>query len=652
LLPVFVQQSQLVRKRAGTYRRSRKKKSFLRIFFKYCIYFAFCGIVAIAAIFLYFSSGLPDLKNLQTDVRNPAVTIQTYDGKIIGTYGDLYEDVVKVRDLPKYVPLAFIAIEDKRFFHHFGVDFVGLIRAIYQNYIARRVVQGGSTITQQLAKNLLIVEGIVSYQDRSISRKIKELLLAFWLEYNFSKSDIMMMYLNRAYFGAGTYGIDAASRKYFNKPAKDLKIFEAAILAGLLKAPTKFNPSSHPDYAHERAMVVLDAMEKQKYIKSAQEVRKKHTQSTTQENTNPTQNCLYFCDYAYEQARKILGEIEDDIVVVTTFDEKRQSAAEEAVNFYVRTEGKNYGFSQASFICMDRNGAIQAMVGGNGYSATQFNRATQASRLPGSAFKIFIYGAALEYGYQLDDMISDEPITIAGWKPRNYKWRTRGKISILDGFTYSVNAVSVRLAQSVGLQRVAEFARKCGIYDVSKHDMSVALGTTPVTLKDLTAAYTSFMDGKPIWAYCVTEIRTKQGKILYQKNKEKTVSIIDNEILVLCRKLLRSVVDSGSGRATNINGFIYGKTGTNGDSDAWFIGFYDPQNTPESGISFGIWIGNDLNKRKMASNSTGGRIPARIAKMFIEKTLIDKRSSTVQGGEQKFTETNGKIKGLGSFLDY
>lgn len=603
-------------------------------------------------VFLYFSSGLPDLKNLQTAVRNPAVTIQTYDGKIIGSYGDLYEDMVKVPELPKYVPVAFVAIEDKRFFYHFGVDFIGLVRAIYQNYVAHKVVQGGSTITQQLAKNILIAEGLVSYRDRSISRKIRELLLAFWLEYRFSKSDIMMMYLNRAYFGAGTYGIDAASRKYFNKPAKELTIFEAAILAGLLKAPTKFNPSSHPNYAHERAMVVLNAMEEQNYIKSALEIEKKQAQLIFHENTNSRQNCLYFCDYAYEQARKILGEIEDDIVVVTTFDEQKQIAAEESVNFYVKTEGKNYGFSQASFICMDRNGAIQAMVGGNGYSTTQFNRATQANRLPGSAFKIFIYGAALEYGYQLDDMISDEPITIAGWQPRNYKWRTRGKISILDGFKYSVNSISVRLAQSIGLKRVAEFARKCGIYDVSRHDMSVALGTTPVTLKDLTAAYTSFMDGKPIWAYCVTEIRTKSGKVLYQKEREKTSSIIDDEILALCRKLLRAVISDGSGRAANVNQSIHGKTGTNGDSDAWFMGFYDPRDVPEAGIAFGVWIGNDFSKKRMTSNSTGGRIPARIIKMFIEKILRNANESSVLDGKtQKSTKIRGKIKCLGSLLN-
>ncbi len=627
--------------------RKNKRKSFIGILFKYCLYLSISGIIAVGCIFLYFSKDLPDLNNLKTEIRSPGVTIQTYDGNIIGSYGDLYEDLVKVESLPKYVPIAFMAIEDKRFFQHLGIDFIGFIRAIYQNYISHRVVQGGSTITQQLAKNILITEGVVTHYDRSIKRKIKELLLAFWLEHRFTKSEIMMMYLNRIYFGAGTYGIDAASRKYFNKPAIKLSIFESAILAGLLKAPTKYNPSNHPNYAYERAMIVLKAMEEQGYIKSAQEIEKKQSKAALENNKNPKQNYMYFCDYAYDQAKKILGEIEDDIIVVTTFNESKQQAAEKAVNYYLQNEGNNYKFTQASFICLGRDGAIQALIGGNGYSATQFNRAVQANRLPGSAFKIFIYGAALEYGYQLNDMISDEPVEIAGWKPKNYKWKTRGKLSVLEGFTYSVNAVSIRLAQSIGLNRVAKFARKLGIADVSVHDMSVALGTTPVTLKDLTAAYTSFMDGMPIWPYCITEIRTKHGKILFQKHKENMIPVLDDETLTSCRELLHSVIKHGTGRAANVNDYIFGKTGTNGDSDAWFISFYDPKLNSKEGFSLGVWIGNDLEKQKMASNSTGGRIPARIAKMFFED-ILNKNTNT---SEKELEEDKPSQKGLGDLLN-
>lgn len=626
--------------------RKNKKKSFIGILFKYCIYLAFSGAICIGCIFLYFSRDLPNLNNLKTEIRTPGVIIQTYDGNIIGSYGDLYEDVVRVESLPEYVPIAFMAIEDKRFFQHFGIDFIGFIRAIYQNYVSHRVVQGGSTITQQLAKNILITEGVVTHYDRSIKRKIKELLLAFWLEHKFSKSEIMMMYLNRVYFGAGTYGIDAASRKYFNKPATKLSVFEAAILAGVLKAPTKYNPSNHPNYAYDRAMTVLKAMEEQGYIKSAKEIEKKQSKAAFENNKNSKRNYMYFCDYTYDQAKKILGEIEDDIIIVTTFNESKQQAAEKAVDYYLKNEGSNYKFTQASFICLGRDGAIQALIGGNGYSATQFNRAVQANRLPGSAFKIFIYGAALEYGYQIDDMISDEPVEIAGWKPKNYRWKTKGELSILEGFAYSVNAVSIRLAQSIGLNRVAKFARKLGITDVSVHDMSIALGTTPVTLKDLTAAYTSFMDGMPIWPYCITEIRTKHGKILFQKHKENMIPILDEETLNSCRLLLRTVIKKGTGRAANINDYIFGKTGTNGDSDAWFISFYDPKENPKEGFSLGIWIGNDLEKQKMTPNSTGGRIPARIAKMFLEDVLTKNQLTN-----EKANENTTSQKSLGALLN-
>ena len=634
-------------------RRAVRKKNppknigFFRIFFRYCLYFAFCGFISIVMVLLYFSQDLPDLKNLQTSVRTPEVAIQTYDGKIIGTYGDLYEDVVKIEELPKHVPAAFVAIEDRRFFQHFGIDFIGFFRAFYQNYIAHRVVQGGSTITQQLAKNILVTEGIVTHYDRTIKRKIKELLLAWWLEYKFTKSEILMMYLNRIYFGAGTYGIDAASKKYFGKPAKKLSVFETAILAGLLKAPTKYNPSNHPNYAHGRAKVVLKAMEEQGYIKSASEIEKKEAKTVFKETNKKNQNYMYYCDYVYEQAKTILGEIADDIVIVTTFDEEKQIAAEEAVNFYLKTEGGNYKFKQASFICMGRDGAIQAIVGGKGYSATQFNRATQASRLAGSAFKIFVYGAAIEHGYQLGDMISDAPVKIAGWRPKNYKWRTRGQISIFDGFRHSVNAVSIRLAQSIGLQRVADFAKKLGITGVSTHDMSVAIGTTAVTLKDITSAYTSFMDGKPVWAYCITEIRNKSGDILYQRNIQKAQPVLDNETLEACRELLRGVVAQGTGRAANCNPNIFAKTGSNGDSDAWFIGFYDPPNNPEQGFSFGVWIGNDSVSDKMTPNSTGGRIPARIARRMLEGVLSKKNKKLLA----EDTETNLPPKGLGAILD-
>ncbi|GHT89475.1 hypothetical protein FACS1894113_4720 [Alphaproteobacteria bacterium] len=587
---------------------------------------------------MYYSKDLPDLQNLQTEIRTPSVVIQTYDGEIVGSYGDLYENVVKVSELPKHVVAAFMAVEDRRFFSHFGIDFIGFLRAAYNNYVAKRVVQGGSTITQQLAKNILIAEKKVTHYDRSFGRKIKELLLAFWLEYSFSKSDIMMMYLNRVYFGAGTYGIDAAARKYFEKSAKELTIFESAVLAGILKAPSKYSPTNHPNYAYERALVVLGAMEKHGFIKNAKDIEEREGKTALNPSAKSKKDYMYFCDYVYDQAKKLLGSFDDDIVIVSTFDREKQDAAEESIKFYFETESETYKFSQAAFICMARDGAIQAIIGGRDYGATQFNRATQAERMPGSAFKAIIYAAALKFGFQPHDMIDDTPVSIAGWNPQNYKWQSKGQISLLDGFAFSVNSVSVRLVQAIGLSRVAKFAKELGIYNVSQHDLSVALGTTPVTLKDLTSAYASFMDGNAVWPYCIIEIRTKSGKILYQRQAQASVQIIDKEVLGSMRMLLRRVISSGTGRAANVNEFVYGKTGTNGNSDAYCFVLYDPPAETTKGCVMSVWIGNDNNKDEMAENSTGGRIPARIIARTMT-SLLTKKPEESQENEKKENPT-------------
>ncbi len=595
---------------------------FFRIFFKITAGFVVLGIFCVAGVLVYYASELPDLNNIKTAIRVPSVEIQSRNGKVLGSYGDLYEEVVQIKDLPQHVVAAFIAIEDKRFFRHFGVDFIGLARAMYRNYISHSVIQGGSTITQQLAKNILIGEKCVTYHDKSISRKIKELLLALWLEHKFSKTEIMMMYLNRVYFGAGTYGIEAAAKKHFNKHATQLSAYEAALLAGSLKAPTKYNPSEHRSYSNNRAMLVLRKMEEQGYIKDAKAIEKENINKVKAEKNIRCDNSQYFCNYAYDQAKKILGELDSDIVVITTFDDDKQKIAEEAVNYYYKNESKTYKFKQVAFLCIDRDGAIQAMVGGIDYQTNQFNRVVQAQRFPGSAFKIFVYGAALEYGYQLYDQISDEPVSIGSWHPKNFGWKTRGSVSVLSGFSHSINSVCIRLAQSVGLKRVSQFSKKLGITNVSEEDMSVALGTTPVTLKDLTGAYAAFMDGYFVAPYCVLEIRKKNGEVIYSREEPEPIEVLDDEILNNCRDLLHEVVQAGTGRAAKVNNDVYGKTGTNGETDAWFMGFYDPEKYEDEGCTIGVWVGNDILNEKMTRKSTGGRIPARIAARFL-KNLTD-----------------------------
>lgn len=629
-------------------RNKKKKESFLRILFRYFFGVSFTVLAVGGVVVIYVGSDLPDLSRLKMEIRSPSVVIQTYDGQILGSYGDLYEDVIKVEDLPVYVPQAFMAIEDKRFLNHFGIDFIGFIRAIYQNYVSGHVVQGGSTITQQLAKNILIGEGIVTHYDRSITRKIKELILAFSIEEKFTKSQIMMMYLNRVYFGAGTYGIDAASRKYFNKSAKQLNEFEAAILAGLLKAPSRYSPLSNFELTKERAGTVLTAMEEQGFIKSAAEISRKYAKEKEIFEGKTQSGYMFFCDYVYDQARKILGDIEDDIIIVSTLDPLYQKSAEETISDSIKENGERYKFSQLALVCLAHDGAIKAMVGGKSYTATQFNRATQSQRQMGSAFKPFVYGAALEYGYQLHDMISDAPVSISGWKPMNYKWKTRGQISILDGITYSVNSVSIRLAQSIGLQRIANFCEKLGLYEISTHDLSVAIGSSSTTLLNLTSAYTSFFDGNSVWGYGITEIRTKSGDVLYKRDPPQNKRVIDDETLTGIRTMLRSVIQNGTGRAANISPYIFGKTGSNGDTDAWFLGFLDDQENNKR-FSVGIWCGNDSIQNKMTKDSTGGKVPTRTASAFFKK--IDGIHEKIEENKEPDSENQTSRRDMDGILD-
>lgn len=632
---------------------SRRKRSFIKVLAKFIGVFFTIGCLLIGGVILYYANDIPNISKLDNAIRSPSVEIQSYDGTTIGTFGDLYEDVVSIKSLPKHVIDAFIAIEDARFYRHFGVDFIGVARAIYQNYIARKFVQGGSTITQQLAKNILIGEGVVSYSDRTIGRKIKELILAFWLEYQFTKSEIIMMYMNRVYFGAGTYGIEAASRKYFNKHATEINTFEAAILAGILRAPARYNPSNHKNYAYDRAIVVLKQMEAQGYIKSAKDIEDRESKQAFSQTVDTKNSAQYFCRFAYEHAKKVLGTFTDDLIVVTTFNNRIQKIADESTSFYLKNEGSTYKFTQVSFICMDRNGAILAMIGGSDYSATQFNRVTQAQRFPGSAFKLFVYGAALEYGYQVYDQISDAPISIGNWHPSNYKWRTRGSVSLIDAFTYSVNSPCIRLAKSIGLRRVSQFAKKLGITNVSENDLSIALGTTPVTLKDITAAFAAFMDGYEVVPYCIVEIRKKDGTILYSREEPDPIDVLDSEVLNNCRDLLHSVVQRGSGRAAKVNDYVYGKTGSNGDTDAWFIGFYDPddESKAKDALAFGVWIGNDSLHDKMAANSTGGRIPARIIARFLKNWFKSMATNGTQNIDGPTKSNLSNIQGENSPVD-
>jgi len=598
------------------------------------------GCIVLGMVVVWFSQDLPDLNNIGLNHRRPSVVVQSDDGTILGTYGDLYEEMVRVEELPPYVPQALMAVEDKRFYSHFGVDIIGLIRAAYINYSAGRVVQGGSTLTQQLAKNILITHGNFTTNDRSFKRKIQEVILAVWLENKFTKEQILTLYLNRVYFGAATYGIDAAAQRYFNKSAKNLTVFEAAVIAGLLKAPSKYSPAHNPKLATERAKVVLSQMVEAGFIRDYKNYLQQGVEDLNKNQSNNDQDLKYFADWVYESLPQIIGEIDRDLVVTTTVDVNMQKHAMHICKHYLDTMGKELNAHQAAMVVMTPSGAVRAMVGGKSYAGSQFNRATTALRQPGSAFKTIIYQAALEKGLTTDYMIEDSPIVIGKWRPSNYKWKTRGSVSLTEAFAHSVNSVSVRLAQMTGPRNIAQVAARLGITSNLPENLSIALGTGETTLLDLTTAHATYANnGRAVWAYGIAEIRDKNGKILYKNAPSDGDVIVETRVLQGMRTLLRAVVARGSGRAANVDETVSGKTGSNGDKDAWFFAYREnPESEGErlgagyNNVVVGVWIGNDDGRiHKMKKASTGGRIPARIAGSFFKGEFIDGLNLTKSG---------------------
>ncbi len=600
-------------------KKKKAKRSLLGLVGRFCLLASIWGSILLGLILLWFVQDLPDLNHLQTNVRTPSITIQTIDGTVINTYGDVFDEMVRVQDLPKHVPQALMAVEDRRFYYHFGVDIIGLARAAYENYRANRVVQGGSTVTQQLAKNLLFTEGSFTVSDRSFKRKILEVFLAVWLEWKFSKDDILTMYLNRVYLGAGTFGIEAAAQRYFNKSARDLTVFEAAVIAGLLKAPSRFSPSSNPEKAKERAKTVLQLMQEAGFIKNAQTYFNEGIHVL--ENSKQESSFKYFCDWVIELIPNFVNGMDRDLIVVTTLDPGMQRHADHVCVDHINEMGAKLKTSQLALLAMNPDGAVRAMIGGVDYKKSQFNR-VQASRQPGSAFKMFIFLAAMEEGMSPNDMIDDSPYVNGTWRPSNFTWKTRGEVSIVEAFSRSVNSVPIRLMEKVTPRKVIEAAHRLGITSPMEEHLSLSLGAIEATLLDLTSAFATYANqGRAVWPYGILEIRDKEGNILYRREEQQTQIIIKPEPLAKMRALLRAVVDGRSGYKANVSPTVMGKTGTNGDKsgniDAWFFSLREPL---ENDIGFqnlvvGVWTGNDKNKR-MANESSGSNLPALVTAAF------------------------------------
>lgn len=630
------------KKTYGTYQgnpnyRGRKRSGFgrhlpsMRGIFRFIGYVMGTRLFKLTAILgllvlLYFIATLPDIREIDTIRKQQGITIQAEDGRTVANYGDVYGEYIPYDQLPKPLIQAVLATEDRRFFEHNGVDFFGIARAMVINVMHGHVVQGGSTVTQQVAKNVFLTP------ERSIGRKIQELLLAFWLEGRFTKKEIMAIYLNRVYLGSGAFGVDAAAHRYFNKGARDLSLEECALLAGLLKAPSRYSPASSSQRAKDRMHQVLVNMEDAGFLKQKQ-VDAALANYTQTVSGRPAEggDIRYYTDWVLDQI-PLYVQSEEDLVVTVTIDTKMQALASDALQNVVSTEGPKKNVSQGAIVAMAPDGAVKAMVGGLSYGESQYNRASQAKRQPGSVFKLFVYLAALEAGMTPLSTVEDAPITLQvgnkTWSPDNYSnGEYLGEIPMVQAIRNSLNTVSVRLSQYTGVSRVAEIAMRLGIPNVPSHP-SIALGAVEATLLEMTGAYAHLANnGKKVEPYAILAIYNRKGEELYKREvKEEPQQLLANGTVQMMNYMLQDVVIRGTGTKARLKDRqAAGKTGTSQDfKDAWFIGF-----TPQ--LVTGVWVGNDDNKPM--KKVTGGTLPATIWHNFMTGAMEGVKPATIPSSE-------------------
>jgi penicillin-binding protein 1A len=574
------------------------------------VLFIWAGVVGLGFL-AYFAYDLPETDTLAGPARNPAVSVLAVDGTPIATYGNLAGDFVSIDEIPQSLVDAVIATEDRRFFDHFGIDLWGIIRAGYANLEAGRIVEGGSTITQQLAK--------ISFLDpeRTLKRKIQEAMLAIWLERKFTKDEILAIYLNRVYLGAGAYGVDAAAKRYFDKSARRLNLAEAALLAGLLKAPSRYAPTRNPELAAERATVVLNNMIEAGFLSPEEAEAASHGRATPGSRREGAGGARYFADWVLEQVAGYVGPQRGDLTVLTTLDPALQEAAQAALAGALAREGTALAVSQGALLALTPEGAVRAMVGGRDYGMSQFNRATQAMRQPGSAFKPIVYLAALEEGYTPAERVLDAPITVGDWSPRNYDDRYYGEVSLEEAFARSLNSAAVRLIRDVGVKAVIKMARRLGVTADLPSEATLSLGSAGLPLLELVQAYAAIPSGGVrVLAHGITEIRDSAGATIYRRQGSGAGRAVSGETVAGMLGLMAAVVETGTGRAARLEaplGPAYGKTGTSQDfRDAWFVGF-------AGGLVTGVWLGND-DARAM-NRVTGGTLPARLWQGFMTTAL-------------------------------
>jgi penicillin-binding protein 1A len=585
-------------------KRKRGSRSPLRQLIYWSLVLGLWGVIAAVGTIAFVVSTLPPIQSLEVPKRPPTIEIVGTDGRPLIMRGEMSGTDVSIKELPPYLPKAFVAIEDRRFFSHSGVDPIGLIRAAAANVLRRGVSQGGSTITQQLAKNLFLT------QERTLWRKMQELVLALWLERKFSKTEILELYLNRVYFGSGAYGVEAAAQRYFGKPAREVKVAEAAMLAGLVKSPSRLAPSRNPNGAERRAQAVLAAMSELGFVT---ETMAKAALAQPARAVKPAGagSINYVADWIMDVLDDLVGRVEQDLVVETSIDPVLQAAAEKALVEELTLKGQKFDVAQGAIVAITPEGAVRAMVGGKNYVESQFNRAVAAKRQPGSAFKPFVYLTALERGLTPDSVREDKPVAIKGWKPENYSRDYHGPVTLTQALALSLNTVSVRLTLEVGPSAVAKTAYRLGIASKLDANPSLALGTSEVSLIELTCAYAPFANGgSAIVPHVVERVRTHAGKILFARTPQTVGRIVEPRYVGMMNAMMRETLISGTAQKVQLPGWpAAGKTGTSQDfRDAWFIGY-------TGHLVAGVWVGNDDSSP--TKKATGGSLPVEIWSRFM-----------------------------------
>ena len=600
---------------------ARRRRTPLQALIYWSVVLGVWGLIFIAGFLAVFATDLPDTSKLYDVQRQPSITYLDRSGAVVAVRGSQYAPPADIDKLPSYVPNAFVAIEDRQFYHHFGFNPWGMGRSMVHNLThPGGALQGGSTITQQLARNLFLTPA------QNYRRKAQELILSVWLEMHFSKKQILALYLNRVNFGGGAYGIEAAAQRYFNKPAKDLTLGEAALLAATMKGPSRYNPAANSERAAKRATVVLNEMVRMGAITS-QDRDSAFAAPVRVSATLANQRAQYFVDWLDAQVRSQVGEPTEDLVVETTLDLPIQAAAEQAVRTGV-TSHADQGVQQGALLALDGEGRIRAYVGGAVYAESQFDRATAARRQAGSAFKPFVYLTAMEAGHTPADPVVDEPIKIGNWEPHNYTNKYLGAITLQTALAQSINTVAARLANEVGTTRVADTAHRLGITSKIQTDPSMALGAVEVSPLEMAQAYDAFANGGFLaHGYGIERIRTAAGKVLYSHGVEpaQRQAVIGSPALQYMNQMMRQVVASGTGGRAKVGGYdLAGKTGTTSDyKDAWFVGY-------TGGFVAAVWVGKDDNTPM--KRVTGGGAPAEIWHNFMTAALPRLQTQAIPGG--------------------